>query len=383
MSDTKMSAKKREASVIGQNVTFFTDIKNPLLISRFENRGWTSIPQWDLFWTNSLSPKLSASYHHIGHSRIQRHQRINHFPNSEELCRKDLLAKNVHRYMKRSHKRLDSIDFLPSTYRLPGQYDEFAATHTDASNIWIMKPVDRCQGDGIFLANKLSEVKRRLANAQQDAPRASSEYLISRYIERPLLIGGRKFDLRLYVLVTSFRPLRAYLYKDGFCRVCCEQYTNRSDALHDKFVHLTNVSVQKSSGKFNAAHGGKWSLKWLQLWLDQTRGVKVRRQLFASIEAVIRHSLWAVQPHIHSGRNFFECYGYDILIDGAMKPWLIEVNSKPSLHGTTLSDCELKTRLIDHILNIVFDKQKGVANNFKLLINEKSTKSKPFLSTEG
>lgn len=69
-------------------------------------------------------------------------------------------------------------------------------------------------------------------------------YIISRYIENPLLIGGKKFDLRLYVLVTSFRPLKAYLYQDGFCRFCNEQYSTDVQEFDNVFIHLTNVAIQ-------------------------------------------------------------------------------------------------------------------------------------------
>jgi tubulin polyglutamylase TTLL1 len=116
-----------------------------------------------------------------------------------------------------------------------------------------MKPTGRSQGNGIFLINKLSKLKKwsRESRAQNFNPSIGNKdaYVISKYIENPLLIGGRKFDMRLYVLVTSFRPLKVYLYRLGFCRFCTAKYDTSIQELENMYVHLTNVSVQKHGVK--------------------------------------------------------------------------------------------------------------------------------------
>lgn len=67
--------------------------------------------------------------------------------------------------------------------------------------------------------------------------------MVQRYIENPLLIGGYKFDLRLYVCVPSYRPLTIYLYKEGLTRFATEKFS--LEHLNDPFKHLTNFSLNK------------------------------------------------------------------------------------------------------------------------------------------
>jgi tubulin polyglutamylase TTLL4 len=67
----------------------------------------------------------------------------------------------------------------------------------------------------------------------------------------PHLINGLKYDLRVYVLVTSFCPLKVYIYNDGLVRFATEPYSIDLKTINQKFVHLTNFSInKKNTAKF-------------------------------------------------------------------------------------------------------------------------------------
>lgn len=74
--------------------------------------------------------------------------------------------------------------------------------------------------------------------------------LASKYISNPHLINGLKYDLRVYVCVTSFNPLKVYIYNDGLVRFATEKYTNDTKLIGKKFVHLTNFAINKRNPKF-------------------------------------------------------------------------------------------------------------------------------------
>lgn len=280
------------------------------------------------------------------------------------------MVKNIKRYRKDLEKHGNPLankddngkymylDFIPLTYMLPQDYNIFTEKFKkNQVSTWIMKPSGKARGVGIFLINRLSQLKKWSRDTKLGWNGSSSftkeSYVISKYIENPLLIGGKKFDLRLYVLVTSFKPLKAYIYKLGFCRFCTVKYNSNVNELDNVFVHLTNVSIQKHGALYNSIHGGKWTTENFRLWLEGTKGKLVADKMFDEIYWIIVHSLLAVTNVIVSDRHCFECYGYDIIIDDTFKPWLIEINASPSLCATTASDRILKYKLINDIINIV------------------------------
>jgi tubulin polyglutamylase TTLL9 len=121
----------------------------------------------------------------------------------------------------------------------------FADAFKRVGGLWIMKPVSRCQGRGIFVVDRVARVASwKKANDERE-PDKKEIYVVSKYIENPMLIGGKKFDLRIYALVLSYSPFKVYLHRGGFARFSASRYTNDKESMKDLYVHLTNVAIQK------------------------------------------------------------------------------------------------------------------------------------------
>ncbi|RKO90436.1 tubulin-tyrosine ligase family-domain-containing protein, partial [Blyttiomyces helicus] len=125
--------------------------------------------------------------------KVEPWKKVNHFPMSFECGRKDKLWINYARMKERFG--IKHFDYLPETFLLPTQRRRLKSVfHTHP--LWIMKPPASARGNGIRLLTTWSDLPRK------------RDLIVSRYVMQPLLIAGRKFDLRLYVVVTSFEPLR-------------------------------------------------------------------------------------------------------------------------------------------------------------------------------
>ena len=208
--------------------------------------------------------------------------------------------------------------------------------------------------------------------SQDKLPRERKGFVISRYISKPHLINQYKYDLRVYVLVTSYDPLVIYLYEDGLCRFATEKYSLKVKNLKKRFVHLTNYSVNKKADNYQANEDGeeqleeedgaqpsKWSFKQLKEHIIET-GYDWE-QVMSEIKDVIIKTIISIEPHVVNGLNnysrskspCFELYGFDVMLDNTLKPWIIEVNVSPSLSSSSKFDKTVKTKLLCDALTTV------------------------------
>ncbi|KAK0411426.1 hypothetical protein QR680_005648 [Steinernema hermaphroditum] len=310
--------------------------------------GWTAAKgeEWLFNWVTR--EWIASAFDHFA---FRERQIVCHFRNDFELTRKDCLIKNFKKARKAA-KNPEDLDFLPPSYVLPAEYhlfvEEFKKYPPDT--VWIMKPVSGAQGKGIFLFRKLKEItdwrRKDISAAAETQP-----YVVQKYVDSPDLIGGKKYDVRLYVLVTSFRPLNAWVHREGFARFSHSRYSMAS--VEDAYVHLTNVAIAKSAPDFDAERGLKWNLLKWKRYLAAVHGHEKTRKVMEDIGGIIMESLRFVNSTIIQNKHCFELFGYDILVDANLKPWLLEVNASPSLTASSQEDYEMKFRVLNHMLDIL------------------------------
>ncbi|XP_067312344.1 tubulin polyglutamylase TTLL5 [Pseudorasbora parva] len=300
---------------------------------------------FNLMWTGShLKPQLLRT--------LQDFQKANHFPRSFELTRKDRLYKNIQR-MQQTHG-FQNFHIVPQTFVLPAEYQEYSSSFSKDKGAWIIKPVASSRGRGIYLVNNPSQIP------------LDENILVSRYISNPLLIDDFKFDVRLYVLVTSYDPLLIYLYEEGLARFATVKYNHATANIKNQFMHLTNYSVNKKSSDYVSCddpevedYGNKWSMSAMLRYLRQEG--KDTTLLMGQIEDVIVKAVLSAEIHIATACkmfvphrcNCFELYGFDVLIDSNLKPWLLEVNLSPSLACDAPLDLKIKASMISDMFSLV------------------------------
>ncbi|XP_031437614.1 tubulin polyglutamylase TTLL4 [Clupea harengus] len=293
--------------------------------------------------------------HHMkspGFKAIREYQKLNHFPGSFQIGRKDRLWRNLSKMQTRFGKR--EFNFFPRSFVLPLDIKLLRKAWEDGGGRqkWIIKPPASARGIGIQVIHKWSQMPRK------------RPLLVQKYIHKPYLISGNKFDLRIYVYVTSYDPLRVYIFNDGLVRFASCKYSSSMKSLGNKFMHLTNYSVNKKNSEYQsnsddkACQGHKWALKALWQYLG-AKGVNTTL-IWEKIKDIVIKTIIASEPyvntlvnmHVRSPYSCHELFGFDIMLDEKLKPWVLEVNISPSLHSNTALDVAIKGQMIRDVLNL-------------------------------
>mmetsp|Transcript_4646 Transcript_4646/g.10920 ORF Transcript_4646/g.10920 Transcript_4646/m.10920 type:complete len:652 (+) Transcript_4646:19-1974(+) len=363
---------------------------------------------WDVAWADTTA----ALFHSIQY--LKPFQSVNHFPLMQLICRKDLLAQHLQAMPQFCPAFAESFRFVPQTWVLPGDQQRFwsdvrktfersqdlatpkvrghaslrksttawsrgtsaDATGSDESEdedeamTFIAKPRSGARGVGIFLFQvRPADLTAPQTAALRRVLEPSSKFVVQKFLTKPLLIDGYKWDMRVYVLVTSMRPLTVYLYTDGLARFCTDPYEPPDkENLCDREMHLTNFSINYESDSFeDTEDGATGSKRSLRVVLDSC--VEDGDAVWTEIAACVSKTLLAILPKMEENydRYFgrmrggaadarsacFEILGFDFILDEDERLYLLEVNSAPSLSTPTTLDEEIKSSMLGEAFRLL------------------------------
>ena len=267
-----ITTKPKKKTKPNSKVWFWaSECRYDVILNNVKGLGWRLIED-ERNETKSNVYWIDVAAIHERFRSIQPWQMINHFPGMPNIARKNRMGQNLNRMLKMFPRE---YSYYPRTWVLPGELSDFRSQFDEKGNsignkIYIIKPDTGCQGRGIFLTRTFDQVPQH------------ENVVAQLYIKKPLLLDGFKFDLRIYVMVCSVKPLRMYLFHDGLVRMCTEVYVKPTKQNIQKVcMHLTNSAVNNHNSKFQqptskAPHdnenGSKRSVHWFMNWVRDNKG---------------------------------------------------------------------------------------------------------------
>lgn len=298
---------------------------------------------------------------------LKPHQRVNWIAGMPEMCWKHLLHSNMQAQKLRFGEA--PFSFWPSGWNLPDEYaalKDFYDSRIDSQGCpIILKPSMEACGNGIRCITNIAQLP-------PDDPFLAVKSVAQHYIPKPLLLDGYKVTFRIYVLVTSYAPLRAYIFPNGLGRICSHRYTEELSSFDNLFAHLTNYDINKHNiDDFLETRTGSLEedglatdglrTDFLSVMAYLKRKGKDTDALWRRMKETTALTLLATDKKVSSvatGVNkfhgtTFEILGFDFLIDEDTIPWILEVNHGPNLEPHTDLETELKRSMIREALHLV------------------------------
>ncbi|CAD8060286.1 unnamed protein product [Paramecium sonneborni] len=220
--------------------------------------------------------------------------------------------------------------------------------------LWLLKPSDWNRGEGVHVFNTLEEVEGLIKSYYNGKGNYEcKEFVIQKYIERPLLLGGRKFDIRCWVLINH--DMQFFLFKEAYIRTSGAIFSLENK---DRYIHLTNNAVQKNAQNYGQFEdGNQLSLKRFQQQLDQQeKKYDFRKQGWPKIKEIVKLTLNSTRLNKRNRKYGMQILGYDFMIDENLKLWLIEVNANPCIEESSNLLKMLIPRMLDDAFKLTIDK---------------------------